>query len=45
LEEHIDEDLGLAPKTLAYIEVRNRNIACLHEAVKALGIDQAIEDL
>lgn len=45
LEEHIDEGLGLAPETLAYIEARNRNIVCLYEVMKALGIDQTIEDL
>jgi hypothetical protein len=39
LEEHINEGLGLAPKTLTYIEARNRNIAHLHKVVKALGID------
>ncbi len=45
LEEYIDEGLGLALETFAYVEVRNRKIVCLHEAMKALGIDQAIEYL
>ncbi len=41
LEEHIDE--GFCSRN-PYIEARNRKFACLHEAMKALSIDQAIED-